>query len=211
MSENPPRPYGTLILFLFWALLLGAVFLWMQPDKAPPPDLRAVLRPTPKPLQAFTLTDQDNAPFGLDALKGKWNFVFFGYTYCPDICPTTLSVLARAMKTLRTTPRAPSNLQVVFVSVDPQRDTPALLKKYLAYFNPAFRGITGEQQAIDALTRQFGAGYLKDAETAPGVYQVSHTSSNFLVDPRGRLVATFAPPHAPDRLVEQFLQIQALF
>ena len=211
MSEKTPRPYGTLLIFLFWCLLIAAVFYWMLPDKTVPPELQGVLRPEPKPLQAFELSDQYGQAFNLDRLKGKWSFVFFGYTYCPDICPTTLSTLTGVIKKLQADPHRLSNIQVAFVSVDPQRDTPDLLEGYLKYFNEAFQGVTGTTQDIDKLTRQFGAGYMKEPETAPGQYLVSHTSSIFLINPHGQLLAAFSPPHDPNTIVEQFQQIRSLF
>ena len=211
MSEETPRPYGTLLLFLFWGLLLAAVFYWMLPGKTVSPELQSVLRPEPKPLQAFELTDQYQQPFNLERLQGKWSFVFFGYTYCPDICPTTLSTLTAVVRQLQTDPQDMPDTQVVFVSVDPQRDTPDVIEGYLKYFSEAFQGITGAQQDIDNLARQFGAGYMKEPEAAPGQYLVSHTSSIFLVDPNGRLLAAFPPPHDPDTIVEQFRQIHSLF
>jgi protein SCO1/2 len=212
MPEKTPRPYGTLLLFLFWGLLLAAVFFWMLPDKKTiPPELQSVLRPEPKPLQAFSLTDQYQQAVNLEHLQGKWSLVFFGYTYCPDICPTTLSTLTRVVRLLQNDPQSPANIQVVFVSVDPQRDTPEVIEGYLKYFNEAFVGITGTQQGIDDLSRQFGAGYMKEPDTTPGQYLVSHTSSIFLVDPQGRLLASFSPPHDPNTIVDQFQQIRALF
>lgn len=137
--------------------------------------------------------------------------VFFGYTYCPDICPTTLSTLSGVVRKLQNNPQSLANIQVIFVSVDPQRDTPEVIEGYLKYFNEAFVGITGTQQDIDSLTRQFGAGYIKEPDTTPGQYLVSHTSSIFLVDPQGRLLASFSPPHDPNTIVDQFQQIRALF
>ena len=211
MSEKTPRPYGTLIIFVFWGLLLAAVFYWMLPDKTVPPELQGVLRPEPKPLRTFELNDQYRQAFDLERLKGKWSFVFFGYTYCPDICPTTLSALTGVVKQLQTDPQGLTNIQVVFVSVDPRRDTPDILEAYLKYFNEAFQGVTGAQQDIDSLTRQFGAAYMKELETTPGQYLVSHTSSIFLVDPYGQLIAAFPPPHDANTIVEQFRQIRSLF
>jgi len=211
MSEKTPIPYGTLLLFVFWGLLLAAVFYWMLPDKTVPAQLQGVLRPEPKALQAFELSDQYRQSFNLERMKGKWSFVFFGYTYCPDICPTTLSTLTGVAKQLREDPQGLSNIQVVFVSVDPQRDTPDLLESYMKYFDESFQGITGTQQDIDSLTRQFSAGYMKEPETAPGEYLVSHTSSIFLVDPHGQLRASFSPPHDSGTIVEQFRQIRSLF
>jgi len=211
MSEKTPRPYGTLIIFVFWGLLLAAVFYWMLPDKTVPPELQGVLRPEPKPLRTFELNDQYRQAFNLERLKGEWSFVFFGYTYCPDICPTTLSALTGVVKQLQEDPQGLTNIQVVFVSVDPQRDTPDILEAYLKYFNEAFQGVTGAQQDIDSLTRQFGAGYMIEPETRPGEYLVSHTSSIFLVDPYGQLIAAFPPPHDANTIVEQFRQIRSLF
>lgn len=211
MSEKTPRPYGTLIIFVFWGLLLAAVFYWMLPDKTVPPELQGVLRPEPRPLRTFELSDQYRQAFNLERLKGEWSFVFFGYTYCPDICPTTLSALTGVVKQLQEDPQGLTNIQVVFVSVDPQRDTPDILEAYLKYFNEAFQGVTGAQQDIDSLTRQFGAGYMIEPETRPGEYLVSHTSSIFLVDPYGQLIAAFPPPHDANTIVEQFRQIRSLF
>ena len=211
MSEKMPRPYGTLLIFLFWVVLLAAVFYWRLPGKINPPELQGVLRPEPKPLHAFELTDQYRQAFNLERLKNKWSFIFFGYTYCPDICPTTLSSLTGVVKQLQTDPQGLSNIQVVFVSVDPQRDTPEVMESYLKYFNEAFQGATGTQRNIDSLTRQFGAGYILEPETASGEYLVNHTSSIFLVDPHGRLLASFSPPHDPDTIVDQFRKIRALF
>ncbi len=211
MPEKTPRPYGTFIVFLFWILLLAAVFYWMLPDKAVPPGLQGVLRPEPKPLQAFELVDQYRKAFNPGRLKDRWSFVFFGYTYCPDICPTTLLTLSGVIKQLQTDPQGLSNIQVIFVSVDPRRDTPEVLDRYLKYFNESFQGVTGTQPEIDSLTRQFGAAYVIEPETKPGQYQVSHTSSIFLVNPYGQLVAAFSPPHDADTIVEQFRQIRSLF
>jgi protein SCO1/2 len=212
MPETTPKPYGTLMLFLFWVVVLAAVLFWMLPgEKTVPPELQGILRPEPKPLQAFELVDQYRQPFGLERLTGKWSLVFFGYTYCPDICPTTLSTLSGVAKRLQDDPQGLDDVQVVFVSVDPQRDTPEVIEDYLKYFNEAFRGVTGEQEDIDSLARQFGAGYVHEPETAAGQYLVSHTSSIFLVDPRGRLVAAFSPPHDPGTIAGQFRQIRSLF
>lgn len=211
MPERSDKPYGTLLLFVFWGVLLAAVFFWMLPERRVPDELRGVLRPAAQPLQAFELTDQHRQPFTLERLQGKWSFVFFGYTLCPDICPTTLSTLTGVVRRLQDDPQELSDVQVVFVSVDPQRDTPEVIEGYLKYFNGAFQGLTGTQAEIDTLARQFGAGYVKDPEAAPGQYLISHTSSIFLVDPHARLLAAFSPPHEPDTIVEQFRQIRALF
>jgi protein SCO1/2 len=211
MSKENSKPYGTLLLFLFWLLLLAVVFYWMLPGKTNPPELQGVLRPVPKPLHEFSLIDQHRQAFRLERLKGKWSFIFFGYTHCPDVCPTTLSTLAMVSKKLQADPNASGNFQVVFVTVDPQRDTPGLIGKYLDYFNQDFLGASGTKQDLDSLTRQFGAGYMLQPKTGTDEYLISHTSSIFLVDPQARIVAAFSPPHDPGTIAEQFQQIRTFF
>ena len=211
MTAKNTIPYGTLLLLVLWGALLALVLWWMYPEKPIPPELQGVLRPHPKPLQAFELIDQRNRPFTLERLRDKWSMVFFGYTYCPDICPTTLSTLSAVAGKLRSESLAIGNEQVVFVSVDPERDLPETLAGYLKYFDETFVGATGSKSAIDQVTGQFNAGYIKEAETQSGEYLVSHTSSIFLVDPDTHLVAVFAPPHDPDTIVEQYRLVRARY
>ena len=102
MSEKKSIPYGTIILFAFWvALLLLVLKLSTPASRDIPPELEAVLWPKPKPLQPFSLADHYNRLFNLSQFKGKWSFLFFGYTYCPDICPTTLTTLQTVYRQLK--------------------------------------------------------------------------------------------------------------
>lgn len=174
-------------------------------------DLQGVLRPEARELTAFNLVDQNNRPFELDRFAGNWSFVFFGYTYCPDICPTTLSKLVAVFSQLENQAEPESSLKAFFISVDPQRDKPEVLEGYMNYFNAAFIGVTAEKEQLDSFARQFGAGYVIEPERAPGDYLVSHTSSIFLVGPEKRLLAHFSPPHDPETIVEQFRQIKSLY
>ncbi|MGI9317174.1 MAG: SCO family protein, partial [bacterium] len=105
----------------------------------------------------------------------------------------------------------PDDTQVVFVSVDPQRDTTDKLDAYVSFFSDKFVGATAEKQNIDALSRQFGADYVIEPETSPGHYNVAHTSAIFLVDPYGRLIATFSQPHYPEVISSQYQQIKEYF
>lgn len=173
-------------------------------------ELQGVLRPEARELLDFSLTDQNGQPFNLNRFSDGWSFVFFGYTYCPDICPTTLTTLVSVYKQLEQQGESIENLNTFFISVDPQRDTPELLRGYMSYFNEAFVGVTGEKELLDAFARQFGAGYVVEPEQAPGVYLVSHTSSIFLVDPQKRLRAHFSPPHDATTIAEQFRKIKSL-
>jgi protein SCO1/2 len=142
----------------------------------------------------FHLTDQYGRPQDQSILKGKWSAVFFGYTYCPDVCPTTLQTLAEAQDKLGDKAR---RFQVVFISVDPGRDTPAQLKTYLS--SPAFPrgaiGLTGTDAQVAAVAKAYHAYYQKQG-SGPG-YEVQHGSAVYLMDPEGRfsgVVAFGLPP-----------------
>jgi protein SCO1/2 len=160
----------------------------------------------------FKLTDQNGELFSEENFQDKWTFVFYGYTSCPDICPATLYVL-NSVQGLQQDQAgdAALDMQVVFISVDPERDTPEKLAAYMAYFNPGFIGASADKAEIDRLARQFGAGYIIEPETAPGQYLVAHTSAIFLVDPLGRLVAVFSQPHYPTSINALYESIRAYF
>lgn len=206
---NKNIPTGTIFLFGLFLLVMLLTYIMMKPQAQPPKELMGVLRPDFKQLQPFKLTDHNNTPFNETNLKGKWTFVFFGYTSCPDICPNTLSVLNSVQNTVED--ESAADMQVLFVSVDPERDTSQKLASYMTYFNKKFTGVTADKAEIDKLALQFGAGYVLEPETAPGKYLVAHTSAIFLVDPSGRLVASFSQPHYPETIISLFDKIRAFF
>ena len=112
------------------------------------PDQVMTLLPEPKPLTAFAFTDHENRVFDLSRLKGKWSFLFFGYTHCPDVCPTTLATLARAHENMAKSKAGAEDVQFVFISVDPNRDTAGKLRQYVTYFDATFLGVTGDNAQI---------------------------------------------------------------
>lgn len=148
---------------------------------------------TPRPIPAVPATDHTGAPFGAEDFQGHWTVAFFGFTYCPDICPTTLHLLAEARRMLDDLPQE-DRPQIMMISVDPGRDAPARLAEYVPYFHPEFRGLHVAAQHLPELTRSFGAAY---AYTPLGDdnYTVDHTASIFLVDRQGRVAAVFPTPH----------------
>lgn len=153
-----------------------------------------------RPMPAFALVDHNGDPFDNDRLKGKWTFLFFGYTHCPDICPTTLSTLNQVTQLLENDD-AGENTQVVFVSVDPDRDSPENLAGYVVYFNPDFVGVTGEAQALAQLTSSLGILHAKVEDPSnPDNYLVDHSGSILLAGPAGELAAVFSAPHDPAAL-----------
>jgi protein SCO1/2 len=148
----------------------------------------------PKQLKEFILTDQNIHAFDLAQLKGHWSFLFFGYTHCPDICPSTLASLSKLREQLTKGINGSKNVQFVFISVDPKRDTAAILKQYTGYFDLSIVGVTGSELELRNLTGQLGA--LFEVESAPDKenYQVYHTSVLFLINPQGQYVASLMPP-----------------
>ena len=127
---------------------------------------------------------------------------------CPDICPTTLATLAAARKSLADLP-AGQLPAVTLVSVDPGRDTPEALARYVAHFDPSFVGVTGGADALDALTRGLGVAFFIGPADAGGNYAVDHTAAIFLVDPEGRLAALFSGPHEAGTIARDYRRIVA--
>lgn len=168
-----------------------------------PGDAYTRLEPAPA-LPEFALHDQNGRPFGLKQLAGKWSLVFFGYTHCPDICPTTLVVLRDVE---RAAGGKANDLQYVFVSVDPDRDRPAALKTYVRYFHPDFIGATGTQTELMRLTRALGA-YYEAGPRRNGSYEVHHSAAIFLIDPETKLRALFSGPHDAVRIAQGLKQLR---
>jgi protein SCO1/2 len=171
-----PARAGVLVL-AFAACLLGGVAVWRQAARAPEADAASAIG------GPFKLVSQTGAPVDQSVLRGKWSAVFFGYTYCPDVCPTTLTTLGRAVEALGD--RAP-RFQVVFITVDPERDTPRALATYLS--TPAFPratiGLTGSPAQIAAAAKAYHVFYQKVPQGAS--YSMDHTAVVYLMDPAGR-------------------------
>ena len=174
------------------------------------PDQVMTLFPDPKPLTAFALTDHENRVFDLSRLKGKWSFLFFGFTHCPDVCPTTLAVLARARDNIAKHTVGAEDVQFVFISVDPNRDTASRLRQYVDYFDATFVGVTGDNAQIGNLAAQLGAAY--QVAIKPGLenYPVYHSAAVFLLDPRVRYHAVFTPPHDAEAISRRFKVVREL-
>ena len=135
-------------------------------------------------LDDVRLTGQDGQPHMLSDWRGKVVLVFFGFTQCPDVCPTTLAEMAEVMKKLG--PRA-DQVQVLFVSVDPERDTPELLAQYVPVFDPRFMGLVGTPAQTQSVAKAFKVFYMKVPGKEPGSYTVDHTAGSYVLDREGRL------------------------
>lgn len=146
------------------------------------------LLPNPRDIEPFSLVDQTGHPFTRDSLRGAPTLVFFGFTHCPDICPTTLAMLAQVKKAANI-----PDLRVLFVSVDPERDTTQNVALYVRAFDPQFIGVTGQPEMIAKVTKNFNVVAAK-VELPGGTYTVDHSAAVFLLDTQGRIAAIFTPP-----------------
>ncbi len=132
----------------------------------------------------FALTDHTGKPRTMADFRGKAVVIFFGYTQCPDVCPTTMSGMAEAMKLLG---EDAGKVQVIFITVDPERDTPQLLSQYVPVFHPGFLGLHADAQTIAKTAQDFRIFYKKQPGSTPTTYTVDHTAGSYVYDPQGRL------------------------
>jgi len=194
---------GSLILLvLILAVLALAIFMYSghlsdQQHSTQPFDNRALLiYPEPRIVGDFTYYDQHGGTFSINELQGRWSLVFLGFTHCPDVCPTTLAVLAAVSAQLRAELPESMQAKVVFVSVDPERDHAAQLKQYVEHFDPGFHAVSGEESQLMAFSYQLGAAYrVETHEPGDTTYAVDHSTSIFLLNPDARLHGHFQTPH----------------
>jgi protein SCO1/2 len=185
------------------AFALGLVLSrsWLSPRPAPPPTLEsATLFETPRPLPALDLVDQDGQP--LETLRDHWTLVFFGFTHCPDVCPTSLTLLAATRRQLLDLPAA-QQPRVLLISVDPERDTPARLREYVRFFDPSFLGATGSLDGVQQAAGAFAVPYAK-VPLPQGGYTMDHGAGVFVVAPSGNVLAYSSPPLQADVLARDY-------
>ncbi len=176
------------ILVALIALVIGMTVyrvLDSEPQADPTRMLDAgiILLPQSRTVPALSLTNQDGEPVQVDELKGKWTLLFFGYTFCPDICPATLAELRQVRNELPETVR--ERMQPVLVSVDPHRDTPEQLKQYLGFFGDGFTGLTGPLDDIQTLANGVGIPFIP-GDTSRENYTVDHSGNLVIIGPDGR-------------------------
>jgi protein SCO1 len=164
--------------------ILAAALLFAACSRSDGPSFRATDITGAELGRELQLTDHNGALRTLADFRGKVLVVFFGFTHCPDVCPTTLAELARARKQLGADA---DRVQVVMVTVDPERDTPELLREYVTSLDPTFLGLTGDSEAIARTAREFKVFYQKAAGATPQTYNVDHSSGTFVFDPAGRV------------------------
>lgn len=194
-----------LIIFAFLAFVLGALIgrHWQKPlDQLVQ---SATVLPTPRAVQPFQLVDSQNQLWTNQKLQGHWTLLFFGFTHCGYMCPTTMGVLKQVYEDLQKQNKPLP--QVLFVSIDPDRDTPKKIKEYVSSFNPDFQGATGSKQQIEKLTHDFSVVYMKvaapkDEKAGAMNYQIDHSGTLLLINPKGELFAVFSMPHDAERITK---------
>lgn len=176
----------------------------------PAPEFRAAsLYPEARALAPFELETADGEAFTERDLGGRPSLLFFGFTNCPDVCPATLSTLAAAMDKLETM-RVDEKPRVVFISVDPARDGGEAMRTYARSFDPEFTAVTGDDDALQDLTSQVGAMYVRNPADAGGFYTVDHSTMVVIVDSRGRVIGRFGQPFsAEDLAADLFTLVRA--
>ncbi|MEW6445161.1 MAG: SCO family protein [Pseudomonadota bacterium] len=208
-------PVAIMVFAVLIAALVLAVYFKFQRSnldlaKVVDPAVMRIM-PQPIPVPDAKLTKMDGQPFGKKNLEGKWTFLYFGYTLCPDVCPTELSALAEVADILRGK-NVNSRWQQVFVSVDPERDTPEQLAKFVTYFDPKIIAATGPQSELRIMAQPIGVGWekaaLPTANDAPSsTYLINHTTSILLVSPDATVVGVFPTPHNPEAMVKAYLAV----
>lgn len=205
-----------LLCVAFVAIVLGAFVYSMlrEPllDEAVLREQGTYVLPTPREIAPFKLVDQRGDRFDNNRLLGHWSLLFFGYTSCPDICPVTLSVLARMEKKLAD---AGDNdllgqLEVYLISVDPERDTGEALSKYVGAFSPRFTGVAGSRDEIAAFATQLNVAFMK-VPAPNGSYVIDHTGNVVVVNPKGHYHAFIKTPHDPDHVLSAYRSMARTF
>ena len=181
------RLWAVTLAVLAAGAALGGFFLAQQLDREAPVLASGTWLPRPKLIESFELIDARGRPFTNADLTSAPTLVYFGFTRCPDVCPTTLVKLAQALKQAAIGP-----LRVVFVTVDPERDTPAVVGLYAHAFDSSFQGVTGTSEAIRSVAKNFAVAFNR-VDLPGGDYTMDHSAVLFLVDARG-IVAIFTPP-----------------
>jgi len=163
-----------------------------QADTQPPPLAGAKIG------GPFALTDQDGKAVTERDFAGRYRIMYFGYTFCPDVCPTDMQVVGAAMRLLDSSdPALAKRVVPIFVTIDPARDTPAVLKQFVSAFYPRMVGLTGSPDAIDKVAKEYAVFYQKGDTTATGGYLMQHSNQAYLMDPDGKPLALLPTDQGP--------------
>ena len=190
------------LVLLALAAAAGAALLLLRPAPAPQGNLAGASVGGP-----FTLTDETGRTVTSDSFKGQWRLMYFGFTYCPDVCPTDTANLAQGLKLFEAQhPKQAARLQPLFVTVDPERDTPAALAEFTDSFHPRLLGLTGTRPQVDSALKAFRIYASRVPGTTPDAYTYDHLAVFYLMDPDGRPVQFLAGPTASPQAIADMLE-----
>ena len=199
---------GTTTLFVIAAVAvaigLWAGSRWMASGSSAQTNT-AVMYPARQLIPDFQLQRADGQSFSANDLRGHWTIAFFGFTHCPDVCPTTLAAFKAVWSKLAAAGKT-EKVQFAFVSVDPERDTAEPLSRYVAFFNKDFVAATGTDEQLTRLTRALGLVYARVDDDAGG-YSMDHSASAVIIDPQGRRAGLFRPPFVVDPIVADIISL----
>lgn len=207
------------IAMILSALIAMAAGIWLgQTSNTPrealkPASIQGAIYPKAKLIRGFELQDQNSKRVTKLDLQGHWSLVFVGYTNCPDICPTTLSVMNQVIEYMNDQKiQAP---EIVFLSIDPERDTPLHLRRYVDYFNKDFIALTGTLEQVSQLSQNLNAVFRKapgaNGEISKEDYLMDHSSALMLINPQGNLQSVLTAPHLPGTIIESIIQSKAYY
>ena len=188
------------------AAAFAGVFVGRMVAQPRMPSLEAGTAMPPRPVGGFILTDAKGATTTARELAGHPTLVFFGFTHCPDVCPTTLALLASVQKQAALQEPSLAGLRVALISVDPERDTPEQVGRYVASFGSDFIGLTGSPPEIVNATKSFGVAFAR-VELSGGGYTMDHSATVFVLDSAARIVAVFTPPLDTAALTRDVLRL----
>ncbi len=200
---------NTLLIFIA-AMALLVVLAWkvgssLMPGQ-PPVQINGTIFAEPRNLEPFALTQTEEKTFSNKDLHGHWSFLYFGYTHCPDACPTTMLQFKQLQEKLRTT-AANIKVSFVMVTVDPERDTPQIMQQYVNHFSSSFLGLGGEPGQIKAFAKQLFMGYQRGEDNTAIGYTMYHSDSIAIINPEGQFAAVLSSPHRVKNMAQDFLKV----
>lgn len=194
---------AVMITVLLSALLVVALNFSSANDDVDWASLDATVLSQPRTLHPILFRDDRGRVFNNQSLQGHWSLLFFGFTHCPTMCPTTMAAV-KQMRDIVLAEHKVAAPQVVFITIDPERDKQAQLHAYVKAFDPSFTGLRGSKKALERVTQELGIAYSHNHDAAAGNYQISHTGAVVLLDPRGQLVAFFTYPQQPKQMAHEY-------
>ena len=208
------------IILVVSALIAATAGIWMGQQSSydsqvdiKPASIQGAIYPKAKILSDFSLIDQNSKKITRSDFINHWSLIFVGYTHCPDVCPTTMTVMNQVNEFMQQQQIQPP--RIVFLSIDPERDTAEILKSYVAYFNEDFIGLTGSIDEVSKLSQQLNAVFRKAAGASGQItdedYLMDHSSALMLINPEGNLQSILTAPHTPANIIDSIIKSQAYF